>query len=52
MQDLEEMLNSLYDASQRVGLRMNLDSTKSNSKVKVIPELMFVGVSALEVLQE
>lgn len=50
MEDLNTMLEDLRSASQRVGLRMNMDKTKIMSNAHVVPSPVHVGNTTLEVV--
>ncbi|XP_072938941.1 uncharacterized protein [Epargyreus clarus] len=52
LEDLNTMLNDLCDASQRVGLKMNMDKTKIMSNVHVTPMPVVVDGVTLEVVDE
>ncbi|RVE41117.1 hypothetical protein evm_014233 [Chilo suppressalis] len=50
LEDLNTMLEHLSDASQRVGLKMNMDKTKIMSNAHVAPAPINVGNVTLEVV--
>lgn len=52
MEELSTMLDDLSRASERVGLRMNMDKTKVMSNAHVAPTLMKIGDTTLEVVDE
>lgn len=52
LEELENMLNGLNDASQRVGLRMNLDNTKIMSNSRVNPASVTVEHALIETVKE
>ena len=50
LEDLNTMLEDLSNASQRVGLKMNMDKTKVMSNAHVVPAPVKVGNVTLEVV--
>ncbi|CAG4942460.1 unnamed protein product [Parnassius apollo] len=52
LEDLSTMLNDLNSASQRIGLKMNMDKTKIMFNVHVTPMPVVVGSTMLEVVDE
>ncbi|XP_072931484.1 uncharacterized protein [Epargyreus clarus] len=52
LRDLSKMLGDLNSASQRVGLKMNMDKTKIMSNVHVTPVPVVVDGTPLEVVDE
>ncbi|XP_072943439.1 uncharacterized protein [Epargyreus clarus] len=52
LEDLNTMLNDLCGASQRVGLKMNMDKTKIMSNVHVTPMPVVVDGVTLELVDE
>ncbi|CAG4970592.1 unnamed protein product [Parnassius apollo] len=52
LEDLSTMLNDLNIASQRIGLKMNMDKTKIMFNVHVTPMPVVVGSTMLEVVDE
>jgi endonuclease/exonuclease/phosphatase family metal-dependent hydrolase len=52
MEDLSTMLDDLSKASERVGLRMNMDKTKIMSNLHVAPIPISIGHFTLEVVDE
>ncbi|CAG4942909.1 unnamed protein product [Parnassius apollo] len=52
LEDLSIMLNDLNSASQRIGLKMNMDKTKIMFNVHVTPMPVVVGSTMLEVVDE
>jgi hypothetical protein len=52
LQNLQLMLNDLADSSARIGLRMNLDQTKTMFNEHVIPEPIAIIGAVLEVVQK